>query len=180
MAMCSGRLALAVNPLCLSHRLGGDACKTTQHIQETFVNKRMAISLLLGTASASVFAQMSPEGLWRNIDDETGKPKAEIRIVANAAGVVTGRVEKALIDSSEPLCTACTDERKGKPKVGMEIIRGAKKSPDDTVWEDGNILDPENGKTYTLRMTPLEGGKKLQVRGYIGPFYRTQIWQRIE
>ena len=112
--------------------------------------------------------------------DDTNKPKAEIRIVANAAGVLTGKVEKALIESKEPLCTACTDERKDKPKIGMEIIRGAKKSPSESVWEGGNILDPENGKTYTLKMTPIEEGKKLQIRGYIGPFYRTQIWQRIE
>ena len=94
--------------------------------------------------------------------------------------MLTGKIEKSLIESKEPLCTACTDERKGKPKVGMEIIRGAKKSATEMVWEGGNILDPENGKTYTLRMTPIEDGKKLQVRGYIGPFYRTQVWQRIE
>ena len=159
---------------------GLHSAQKIQRTLETFVMTKLAISLLLGIASTSVFGQMSPEGLWRNIDDDTGKPKAEIRIVANAAGVVTGKVEKALVQNSEPLCTACTDERKGQPKVGMEIIRGAKKSPSETVWEEGNILDPENGKTYTLRMTPLEGGKKLQVRGYIGPFYRTQIWQRIE
>lgn len=159
---------------------GLHSAQKIQRTLETFVMTKLAISLLLGIASTSVFAQMSPEGLWRNIDDDTGKPKAEIRIVANAAGVVTGKVEKALVQNSEPLCTACTDERKGQPKVGMEIIRGAKKSPSESVWEEGNILDPENGKTYTLRMTPLEGGKKLQVRGYIGPFYRTQIWQRIE
>ncbi|WP_210731953.1 DUF2147 domain-containing protein [Hydrogenophaga sp. PAMC20947] len=142
--------------------------------------KQSALSLLLAAASVSGFAQGTPEGLWRSIDDDSGKPKAEIRIVANAAGVLTGKVEKALIESKEPLCTACTDARKDKPKVGMEIIRGAKKSDSEAVWEDGNILDPENGKTYTLRMAPLEGGRKLQVRGYIGPFYRTQVWQRIE
>ena len=142
--------------------------------------KQTALSIVFAAASVSVFAQTTPEGLWRSIDDDSGKPKAEIRVVSNAAGVLTGKVEKALIESKEPLCTACTDERKDKPKVGMEIIRGAKKSASDMVWEGGNILDPENGKTYTLRMAPLEGGKKLQVRGYIGPFYRTQIWQRIE
>jgi uncharacterized protein (DUF2147 family) len=48
------------------------------------------------------------------------------------------------------------------------------------VWEGGKILDPENGKEYTLKMTPLDGGKQLQIRGYIGPFYRTQIWQRVQ
>ena len=142
--------------------------------------KQSALSLLLTAASVSAFAQATPEGLWRSIDDETNKPKAEIRISANASGVLTGKVEKALIESKEPLCVACTDERKDKPKVGMEIIRGAKKSGADMVWDGGNILDPENGKVYTLKMTPIEDGKKLQVRGYIGPFYRTQVWQRVE
>ena len=142
--------------------------------------KQSALSFVLAAASVSVFAQATPEGLWRSIDDDSGKPKAEIRVVSNAAGVVTGKIEKSLIESKEPLCVACTDERKDKPKVGMEIIRGAKKSASEMVWEGGNILDPENGKTYTLKMTPIEDGKKLQVRGYIGPFYRTQIWQRIE
>jgi uncharacterized protein (DUF2147 family) len=142
--------------------------------------KQSVLFLLLAAASASGFAQATPEGLWRSIDDDSGQPKAEIRITANAAGVVSGKIEKALIEGQEPLCTACTDERKDKPKIGMEIIRGAKKLASEAVWEEGNILDPENGKTYTLKMTPIEGGKKLQVRGYIGPFYRTQIWQRIE
>lgn len=129
---------------------------------------------------ASVFAQMSPEGLWRSIDDSSGQAKAEIRIVSTPQGAFNGRIERALISSSEPNCTACTDDRKDKPKVGMEIIRGAKRADDGSVWEGGRILDPENGKEYTLRMTPLDEGRKLQVRGYIGPFYRTQIWQRVQ
>jgi uncharacterized protein (DUF2147 family) len=138
------------------------------------------IALTAGFISAgAVFAQMTPEGLWRSIDDKSGQPKAEIRITANA-GVLSGVVEKALMPSPEPLCTACTDDRKDKPKLGMEIIRGAKKAEGKDVWEDGKILDPENGKNYTLRMEPLEEGKKLQIRGYIGPFYRTQVWQRIQ
>jgi uncharacterized protein (DUF2147 family) len=144
------------------------------------VIKPSAISLLLAAASFSAIAQTTPEGLWRSIDDDTGKPKAEIRIVAGGEGVLAGKIEKSLIGSKEPLCTACADERKDKPKVGMEIIRGAKKSATEMLWEGGNILDPENGKVYTLRMTPIEDGKKLQVRGYIGPFYRTQVWQRLE
>ena len=141
---------------------------------------KTAIAALLSFVGTASFAQMTPEGLWRNIDDKTGEAKAEIRIAATPAGVLNGKVEKALVQSSEPNCSACTDDRKGQPKVGMEIIRGAKKSASEPVWEDGKILDPENGKEYTLRMTPLEGGKQLQVRGYIGPFYRTQIWQRVE
>ena len=143
------------------------------------MKKTIALCASFICASAAV-AQMTPEGLWRNIDDKTGQPKAEIRISANSAGVLTGVVEKALMPGPEPLCTLCTDDRKDKPKLGMEIIRGAKKAEGKDVWEDGKILDPDNGKNYTLRMEPLEDGKKLQVRGYIGPFYRTQIWQRIQ
>lgn len=125
-------------------------------------------------------AQNTPEGLWRNIDDKTGEAKAEIRIAPGTGGALYGRIEKALVQSSEPNCTACTDDRKNQPKLGLEIIRGAKKSDTDNVWEGGRILDPENGKEYTLRMTPLEGGKKLQVRGFIGPFFRTQVWVRVQ
>jgi uncharacterized protein (DUF2147 family) len=142
--------------------------------------KALVATAMLSAVSLSAFAQMTPEGLWRNIDDETQKPKAEIRIKSDGGTVLNGRIEKALTQGSEPNCTKCTDDRKDKPKVGMEIIRGARKTEGKDLWEGGQILDPENGKTYTLRMTPLDGGKQLQVRGYIGPFYRTQIWQRIE
>jgi len=141
---------------------------------------RIPLAIALSLASTMVLAQMTPEGLWRNVDDKTGEAKAEIRIAATASGALNGRIEKALTQSSEPNCTLCTDDRKDQPKLGMEIIRGAKKPDAGAVWEGGKILDPENGKEYTLRMTPLEEGRKLQVRGYIGPFYRTQVWQRVE
>jgi uncharacterized protein (DUF2147 family) len=138
------------------------------------------IALAAGLVCAgAVFAQMTPEGLWRTTDDKTGQPKAEVRITASN-GVLSGVVEKALIASPEPLCTACSDDRKDKPKVGMEIIRGAKKAEGKDLWDGGKILDPENGKNYTLTMEPEDGGKKLKVRGYIGPFFRTQTWLRVQ
>ena len=64
--------------------------------------------------------------------------------------------------------------------VGLEIIRGAKKAAEKEVWEDGKILDPENGKNYTLRLTPIESGKKLEVRGSIFGIGRTQTWVRVQ
>jgi uncharacterized protein (DUF2147 family) len=64
--------------------------------------------------------------------------------------------------------------------LGLEIIRKVKKLEEEKMWGDGEILDPENGKTYRVTMKPIEGGKKLQLRGYIGPFYRTQIWVRVD
>jgi uncharacterized protein (DUF2147 family) len=139
-----------------------------------------AAGTLLALASSAALAQMTPVGLWRNIDDKTGTAKAEIRIRENGDGSLLGLVEKALAPSEFPNCNLCTDDRKDQPKLGMEIIRGAKKAEGKDVWEEGHILDPDNGKTYRLRMTPLEGGSQLQIRGYIGPFYRTQIWVRVQ
>ena len=136
-----------------------------------------ALLLAAGTA----FAQSTPVGLWRNIDDKTGEPKAEVRIVDNG-GVLSGRIEKRLVKDAKPdaVCDACTDDRKGKPVQGLEIIRGARKAEGKDVWEGGKILDPENGREYTLRMTPTDGGAKLDVRGSFGPFGRTQTWVRAQ
>jgi uncharacterized protein (DUF2147 family) len=133
-------------------------------------------------AAGPALAQMTPVGLWRSIDDNTGQAKAEISIKDHGQGALHGKVERSLQPNSgtEPNCSLCTDDRKGQPKIGMEIIRAAKKSGSDAVWDGGTILDPENGKTYKLKLTPIEGGAKLQVRGYIGPFYRTQVWQRVQ
>ena len=134
-------------------------------------------------AAGSSFAQMTPIGTWHSIDDKTGEAKAEIQIV-DKDGALSGRVVKSLRNdpNAKKTCDDCKDDRKGQTIIGMEIIRGVK--PDasgENLWASGGkILDPENGKEYTVKMVPLEGGKKLQVRGYIGPFYRTQVWLRAQ
>ena len=139
------------------------------------------VAIVLVAIGAPAWAQMTPEGLWRNIDDKTGEAKAEIRI-REAGGVLNGVLETRLSKEAKPedLCTECTDDRKGKPLLGLELIRGARKAEDKAVWEGGKILDPENGRSYTLRLTPIEGGKRLEVRGSIGPFGRTQTWIRVQ
>ena len=138
----------------------------------------MAVSL----ASLSAFAQVSPVGLWKTIDDESKKEKSLVRIT-ESNGVFSGRIEKLLDPTTDPkaVCDQCTDDRKDKPVLGMEILRGLKASASDAaVFEGGTIVDPNNGKVYRTRLKPVEDGKKLEMRGYIGPFYRTQVWQRVE
>ena len=148
------------------------------------MNKRLTTAGLLMSLSVMAYAQMTPVGLWHTIDDATGKPKAEVRITAAASGDLSGAVVRGLeaAPDPEPNCTKCSDDRKGKPKIGMEIIRGGKKVEGKDVWEGGKILDPNNGTDYSLRLTPIEGGKKLEVRGYIGTplLGRTQTWVRVE
>ena len=142
--------------------------------------KQALIAMILGAFIMPAVAQMSPTGLWRSMDEKTGEAKAEIRIV-ESGGVLNGKIEKRLLKDAKAgdVCDECSDDRKGAPLLGLEIIRGAKKAEGKDVWEGGKILDPENGRNYGLRMTPVDGGKKLEVRGSIGPFGRTQTWTRI-
>ena len=138
----------------------------------------LATGLLL---AGSAWAQMSPVGTWHTIDEQTNQPRTEV-VISDNAGVLTGRITRLLRPGADPAarCTACTDDRKDQPMVGLEIIRGARQAEGRTVWESGRILDPEDGRTYTLRLTPIEAGRKLQVRGSIGPFGRTQTWVRVQ
>ena len=114
------------------------------------MRKLFATSLLALAASAQ--AQMTPIGLWQSIDDGNGQPKAEISIAQRPDGSLTGKVERSLVVNSttDTNCVLCTDDRKNQPKVGLEIIRGGKKADGKDVWEGGKILDPENGKEYSL------------------------------
>jgi len=143
--------------------------------------KTTLAAFLFAVTAASAMAQSTPVGLWRNVDDKTGEVKAEISI-AETSGGLSGRIEKALGKNAKPgaVCAECNDDRKDKPMVGLDIIRGGKKAESKDVWEGGKILDPENGKEYRASFTPIEGGKKLEVRGYLGPFWRTQTWNRVQ
>jgi uncharacterized protein (DUF2147 family) len=139
-----------------------------------------AVSLALALAAGTAFAQATPVGLWKTIDDETKQEKSHVRIT-EAGGVLSGKIEKVLDpNKQDSKCDKCTDARKDQPVLGMAIIDGVKKSADDPYWDGGHILDPNNGKIYKVRLTPKDGGKSLEVRGFIGPFFRNQTWVRVE
>jgi len=140
-----------------------------------------ATVLTLLSALAPAFAQQaSPVGLWKNIDDVTGKPKALIRITEDK-GELRGQIEKLFPAAGEdpnPRCTACDGARKDQPVIGMVFMSGLKKTGDE--YTGGEILDPDNGKVYRSKMALVDGGKKLNVRGYVGVpmFGRSQVWVR--
>jgi uncharacterized protein (DUF2147 family) len=124
----------------------------------------------------------SPVGLWKNIDDVSGKPKALIRISENK-GELEGRIEKLFRPADQeqnPKCDRCEGANKDQPIIGMLFMSGLKKSGDE--YTGGQILDPDNGKVYKSKLTLVEGGKKVNVRGYIGvPMLgRSQVWVRQE
>ena len=139
------------------------------------MNRTIALSLFFCFFMLSTFAQRSsPIGKWKTVDDNTGKTKSVVEVYEKG-GKLFGKILD-LIDPDEPdpICKECDedDPRHNKPVVGLEIIRNMEK--DGKAWEDGDILDPENGKVYRCKLWVEEG--KLQVRGYISFLYRTQTW----
>ncbi len=144
--------------------------------------KSMTFFGLLFGALLNAQASESPVGVWRTIDDKTGKEKSLVRIV-EANGELRATIEKLFREPHEepnPNCDKCPGERKNKPVLGMMIMTGLKKSGSE--YDGGEILDPANGKTYRVKMWTAEGGKKLNVRGFIGVSLlgRTQVWLREE
>jgi len=142
----------------------------------------VALSGLAAALPGMAAAQNTPVGLWKSIDDETKTEKSLVRIT-EAGGTLTGKIEKLMDPTKQDAkCDKCSDARKDQPVLGMTIITGVRAGSDKTLWEGGEILDPNNGKTYKVRIKPIDGGKKLEVRGFIGApmLGRTQTWIRVE
>lgn len=127
----------------------------------------------------------SPVGLWKTIDDHTGKARALIRIYEQA-GKLYGKIVKGLDPEpagakAEPdVCSACTDERKNAPMKGLVIIRNLTRDGD--AWDGGDILDPDSGTIYGCRIKLGPDGHTLEVRGFLGFSFlgRSQVWQRAD
>ena len=147
------------------------------------LNKIIGLSLVF---FSTLTLAASPAGLWKSIDDKTGKPRSLIRI-SEVNGSYSAVVEKGLRadDTGDAVCDKCTDERKGQKIIGMTIAKNLKAKEGDNPnreYQGGEILDPENGKIYKCKMKLDETGNKLEVRGFIGfsLLGRSQIWTREE
>jgi uncharacterized protein (DUF2147 family) len=155
----------------------------TQHARAIALRTARQAALagvLLASAVVAMAQSDSPVGTWQTIDDHTGQPKALVQISQDGNGSLSGKVIKGLNANDKPdrRCTACTDARKDQLILGMTIINDMQKDGDG--WDNGQILDPENGKLYKCKMHLEDGGNKLVVRGYIGVSLlgRSQTWLR--
>lgn len=133
------------------------------------------VLLLTGPAPAD---PATPVGLWRTFDDRTGRERGLVRIWQEN-GVLFGSVA-ATVDPAEAkrTCDKCRDDRRGKPILGLNIIRGM--TQDGDRWTGGEILDPETGQTYRCSIRLEDAGSKLVVRGFLGISLlgRSQVWVR--
>ncbi len=133
--------------------------------------------LLAGAGLAHADPATSPVGVWRTFDDEDHSETGAIEIVEQD-GVLSGRLIRILNPAhANAVCTACRDDRKNAPMLGLQLMRGLKPAGDR--WF-GEILDPRTGKIYRVELRLQDGGQKLLVRGFIGVTLlgRTETWLR--
>lgn len=137
----------------------------------------LAGALTLTSVGGAALAADGVLGSWTTVDDKSGKARSVVEVYEQG-GRVFGRIARLMEPNDEQgkpkVCRKCTGEDKDKPLVGLVIIRDLARDGDRL--RGGTVLDPENGKTYRAEVWP-EGGT-LKVRGYLGPFYRTQTWLR--
>ena len=127
----------------------------------------------LSSASAK---DSSITGLWKTIDDETGKKKSIVEIYEQD-GKYFGKIIKLFLEPDEdqnPVCDECPDDdpRKDQPSLGMVILKDFEKSGEK--YKNGTILDPGNGKIYNSKVW--RENDKLKLRGYILFLFRTATW----
>jgi uncharacterized protein (DUF2147 family) len=142
--------------------------------------KKLIVLTLAVMFNVMTFAQSSI-GKWVTIDDKTNKKKSIVELYKEGDKMYGKIIYLYPREGREPnaKCDKCTDDRKGEPLVGLQIVREL--TWNGGAWEGGTIVDPETGKIYTLKMwVDSKNLDKLNVRGYIGPFFRTQTWVKVK
>lgn len=134
------------------------------------------MSAALALALSTSFADDDVLGRWQTVDDETNEVKSVVELFLEKDRLYGRVVElvRAPDEDPDPACKKCPGQKQGQKIIGMTIIDGLRW--DGEAWSGGTILDPESGKVYDTKLWL--DGEMLKVRGYLGIFFRTQVWQR--
>ena len=134
---------------------------------------------LLGLSALANAADPLNGTVWKTIDDETKQPKVIVKFTEQKNGTLSASIQSVLTPGEENACTKCEGPYHNKSLKGLTIVKGLKNTG-GTSYDSGSILDPKSGKTYKLKGNLTDGGKKLELRGYIGvsALGRNQTWIR--
>lgn len=160
--------------------------QSTSQSMSLFISnaKQVAGGFLVAGAlafSGSALAKDALDGTtWQAIDDETGKPKAVIKITEQEGKLVGRLVKSYQLKKNEP-CKTCRGKYANKPLNGVPIFWNLTATGKNE-YTGGTIFDPKKGKSYKLKGELVNGGKSLKLRGYVGSpmLGRTQTWQRVK
>lgn len=143
--------------------------------------KKIALAFgLLGLSALANAADPLNGTVWKTIDDKTKQPKATVKFTEQKNGTLTASIQSILTPGEENACTKCEGPYHNKSLKGLTIVRGLKNTG-GTSYDGGSILDPQTGKTYKLKGKLADGGKKLELRGFVGvaALGRNQTWVRV-
>ena len=132
-----------------------------------------SLMIAISTQASRAAEISSPTGLW--------KTERGIVRVYESHGAFFARIESSFTPGDETrLCTACTDNRKDQPIIGMVIMRNVKHVGEN--YEGGDILDTKSGSVYRCNLTLDPSGSRLTIRGFVGVslFGRSVAWGRVE
>jgi len=118
--------------------------------------------------------------VWKTIDDKTKEARAIVKFTEGTNGELSASIQKVLVPNEAEKCSNCVGPYQNKPLIGLTIIKKLKQVKPNK-YDDGSILDPQSGKTYSFNATLSPDQKVLSGRGYIGfsALGRSQTWYRV-